>query len=1021
MNIKENTLKLDERVKAKGLSLVIEYVQESDKGLYICSANNSKGYREGSTRVAVFKLLRFLHRPENFTAYPGKRITLRAIIGTDSDLIIESAWKFNGTPIKSNDEFNVQNEQEDSNKIVTSDLIIMNASSSHIGPYSFQAHGKQHINNEEAISSVSTKLYIDVTKDMCSPTPCKASRKCTNRFEEGTFLCHCFEGFSGKTCSNYDKRIYGIQGNTYFTGVSGVIDINCQFGENIGTEIKIFISDKENFTSRNYVENKIVYLDDCKENQCKIECQGFVNGHRFFDVKVITFLEAIAYGSTTSFENILIDEELSNLKINGENFNGSKTDLLNITNGIVYFNLRSEPGYLQSISYFGTEIMKIVTCPHNTVQNYLLYASVIGAVFICLTKITFLSILHRLPAVTAEINPETSTNRLMQIFQYLAKTITTFKNNFSNTPNKCFYFTIVFFMNVKNQAKYALVLEIVTIVPHLIVGNYSWPIATMTIVLVAWIMEILVFSLIYSFNSDFSEGKKCSILLWNQVIPIMENELEISKNEKDQPRSVRVERYLTIFKLIRMLMKLCLAVLSFYFLVQTFGMESICLPKAFAKHWKHIEFQSHKKASLLDKFNMNSLKFFNNNPNNNEMCNCNLFKVDGPQLCFPNQIPSNDSSVGHVVCNIADCYKPPTMMEIIPLFIQLATSAIFLSLGIFQLGSSEELFLLKACRFIQTLWSVVMLILSSLYCEKLMRDLTNSSYSMICLSMPMIFLPSLMSPSTLIKWFRTAKTKPSSIKLAFIFLFLAGELIKCLYLLIPQYLLHRITTKSCLRPHTRNGLTFLPIKDADNDGKVLYFRSDEENWFENIKNQYNTIYRVVPTPDLRPDDSKELCYGQTTCEFFHTRTTVDHLAKLFLYYGYLALIQFVASLSYNAPQIAFLYKTRDFNGLIEQMNTAENNDEGQKMEQPVENAESIDHTSDNTELIEQHEKSSDERTNSKLKEQLAKDAIAIPYMQSAAFKWTREGNPTDEGERNHRVIIEEGKKNDTEVVDDTEL
>ena len=140
-----------------------------------------------------------------------------------------------------------------------------------------------------------------------------------------------------------------------------------------------------------------------------------------------------------------------------------------------------------------------------------------------------------------------------------------------------------------------VIFEIFTIIPHVIIGNYSWPLTTTALVLIAWLVELLVFALIYSFKSDFSEGKKCSIVFLNQIIPVMEDELKISVKKNDQKKSVRLQHHLTVFKVIRMLMKLSLAVVSFYYLANTLGMQSICLPKVFSNHWQQIDFQSHNK------------------------------------------------------------------------------------------------------------------------------------------------------------------------------------------------------------------------------------------------------------------------------------------------------------------------------------------------------------------------------------------------------------------------------------------
>ena len=226
----------------------------------------------------------------------------------------------------------------------------------------------------------------------------------------------------------------------------------------------------------------------------------------------------------------------------------------------------------------------------------------------------------------------------------------------------------------------------------------------------------------------------------------------------------------------------------------------------------------------------------------------------------------------------------------------------------------------------------------------------------------------------------------------FIFLFLAGELTKCVLLLIPQYLLHHIASKSCLKAHVENSLTFLPIKDVNNKGKVLYFHSNTEAWFEKVKNQYNAIYRVVPTPDLRPEDSTDLCFGQTSCPFFRTRTNVDPFVWLFLYYGYLCMIQFITSLLYNGLQLKHLYETRDFTGILELTNGAEVEDKGEGRLEINENARCSDDTDTSgvPGLREQLQESSG--VNASLSEWLAKNAIPIPYMQDANLREQLESN-----------------------------
>ena len=95
---------------------------------------------------------------------------------------------------------------------------------------------------------------------------------------------------------------------------------------------------------------------------------------------------------------------------------------------------------------------------------------------------------------------------------------------------------------------------------------------------------------------------------------------------------------------------------------------------------------------------------------------------------------------------------------------------------------------------------------------------------------------------------------------------------------------------------SQNQLTFLPVSNSAKETTILYYSATTEKWHDFIEAKYTAQFRVIPLK-LEENDNQELCGDN--CHFYNTRFEADNLIWLFLFIGYLAVIDCIVNLFYN--------------------------------------------------------------------------------------------------------------------------
>ena len=152
-------------------------------------------------------------------------------------------------------------------------LKIKNVSKKIAGNYSVKIEAND---GKKPITSVLVDSNLTVTDDVdiCRKSPCSRHGVCKPEIEKGIYKCDCQKGFLGEKCQHFDSSM-GLQGNTFFVGEKGFLNLSCIFGKNTSTDITICTPKCARLNlSYNEVESEDCKREKKKRDDEKMSCHA---------------------------------------------------------------------------------------------------------------------------------------------------------------------------------------------------------------------------------------------------------------------------------------------------------------------------------------------------------------------------------------------------------------------------------------------------------------------------------------------------------------------------------------------------------------------------------------------------------------------------------------------------------------------------------------------------------------------------------------------------------------------------
>ena len=391
----------------------------------------------------------------------------------------------------------------------------------------------------------------------------------------------------------------------------------------------------------------------------------------------------------------------------------------------------------------------------------------------------------------------------------------------------------------------------------------------------------IIWSLITFVVALFSTATKASIYFFTYKLHSAKNRKNSNDDEEKKRRST--QKFCDkkrVLNWVNASQNIILGFLNAYVLIKTHGLNRICLPdsKFEQRKWNVTNFEQ----TVDNPFVMSFIeRMLNALPTQN--CFCNTWEA-GLDFCLPRSESKEDLG-----CSVADCYSNPSWVSITVPFVLMIKTFLFVSKSMMENTNSPSLsFGNKMFKVIHGMWVLFSSFILLQFGEYLFFSLKNENVHKAVFLLAIIPLTRLISP-----WYIAKACSCSYGLLSTVYMtwFVWTNAVNSAFFAYSLIALRQRQTSGCLMDASTNQITFL-VQHAPK--KILYYEASHSKWDQSIHAKYDKQFRVLKI-DLQDTDQEKLC-NDGFCQLYNTRFERDALIWVFMYIGYIGMLDFIFNL-----------------------------------------------------------------------------------------------------------------------------